>query len=100
MLQNNYLLSALKDNVDSTIGTEVIYEIIAIDNSDNKYSIFEAYNIGIKRSKGDFLCFAHENIKFHTNNWGINLLNHFNHDNSLGMIGVAGGSMLPRVSAP
>jgi hypothetical protein len=32
-----------------TIGCE--YELIIIDNSENKYSIYEAYNLGIERYK-------------------------------------------------
>jgi hypothetical protein len=28
------------------------YELVVIDNSENTYSIFEAYNLGIEQSKG------------------------------------------------
>lgn len=36
----------LENNIKSTIGIE--YEIINIDNSDNRYNIFQAYNKGIQ----------------------------------------------------
>ena len=77
-----------KINIEETIG--VNYEIILIDNSENSYSIFEAYNIGIKKSKGDYLCFMHDDVFMHTNNWGTILQNIFNKDPQIGLIGIAG----------
>lgn len=77
-----------KINIEETIG--VNYEIILIDNSENSYSIFEAYNIGIKKSKGDYLCFMHDDVFMHSNNWGVILQNIFNKDPQIGLIGVAG----------
>ena len=47
-------------NIANTIGTE--YELVHIDNSDPKYSIYEAYNEGVKLSKYDNLCFLHEDV--------------------------------------
>ena len=47
--------TALSENIKNSIGCE--YELISIDNSKNTYSIFEAYNLGIQKSKFDFLCF-------------------------------------------
>jgi hypothetical protein len=44
--------------------------LIVIDNSENAYSILEAYNLGIEISKGDFLCLIHDDVLFHTKNWG------------------------------
>ncbi len=55
--------NSLKENIERTIGTD--YELIVIDNSTNKYSIFSAYNEGVRRSKGDILCFMHEDILYH-----------------------------------
>lgn len=65
------------------------YELVVVDNSTNKYSIFEAYNIGVKRSKGTILCFMHDDIFYHTDNWGVKLLEHFT-DEDTGAIGIAG----------
>lgn len=81
----------LFENIVKTIGCT--YELIVIDNSKNQYSIFEAYNDGISKSKGHFLCFLHDDIIFHTNNWGIILLKLFENDKSVGLIGVAGAKI-------
>jgi len=82
----------LKENISVTIGAE--YELIIIDNSSNKYSIFSAYNEGVRRSKGDVLCFAHEDILFRTQDWGKVVINCFK-DRSNGLLGVVGGHYLP-----
>ena len=50
----------LKESISSTIGVD--FEIVVIDNSHNKYSIFEAYNLGAKRATNPYLCFIHEDI--------------------------------------
>ena len=83
----------LKDNIQKTIIAE--YELIVIDNSKNKYSIFSAYNEGVKKAKFPFLCFMHEDILFHTKDWGVNVINHFENQ-KVGLIGVAGGHFLPK----
>jgi len=77
----------LTQNIDQTIG--IPYELVIIDNSENLYSIFSAYNEGVKRSKYEVLCFMHDDIIFKTNDWGISVMNRFNASN-LGAIGVAG----------
>lgn len=82
------------ESIKNTIGTE--FEIITIDNRKNKYSIFSAYNEGIKRAKGDILCFMHEDVLFHSNNWGVAVYHHFSEEN-VGIIGVFGGHYLPRM---
>ena len=82
----------LKQNIAETIGAE--YEIIVIDNSGNRYSIFEAYNEGVRRSKGDVLCFMHEDVLFRTPNWGETINNHFQADERIGLIGFAGTHFL------
>ena len=80
----------LFDNIRETIGCD--YELIVIDNSANKFSIFEAYNLGIKKSIGKFLCFIHDDIFIHTIGWGRVLLRIFEDDN-VGLIGVAGAKI-------
>lgn len=59
----------LEKNIAETIGC--VYELVVIDNSKNNYSIFSAYNEGIRRAKGNNLCFMHDDITFHTKDWGI-----------------------------
>jgi len=81
------LLDAVSQSIKNTIG--VPYEIIAIDNSDAKYSICKAYNLGAAQAKYDIFCFAHEDILFITENWGVNVINHLK-DESVGLIGTLG----------
>jgi glycosyltransferase involved in cell wall biosynthesis len=83
--------SFLTDNIEKTIGCS--YELIVINNSDAKYSIFEAYNIGIKKSTSDFLCFLHDDILIHTEDWGIKLKNIFEKNKNVGLVGVAGSKI-------
>lgn len=86
--RQNDISNSLKDNISSTIGCD--YELIVIDNSENKYSIFETYNIGINKSKGEILCFMHDDINIITQNWGDILNSIFKKNQKIGLIGVAG----------
>lgn len=88
------IAQTLKDNISETIGVD--YELVVIDNSENKYSIFSAYNEGIRRAKGEILCFMHEDILYHTKDWGNLLIEHFNSDEKAGLIGVMGTHFLPK----
>jgi glycosyltransferase involved in cell wall biosynthesis len=85
----------LSVNIESTVGCPS--ELIIIDNSENKYSIFEAYNLGISRSKGKYLCFMHDDILLHTNNWGLILLEIFQENEKIGLVGVAGAKIKTKV---
>lgn len=86
--RNKYLSKDLCFNIQETIGCE--YELIIIDNSDNNYSIFEAYNIGLDKSNAKILCFIHEDVLFCTKNWGIKIDDIFNKIAEAGIIGLAG----------
>lgn len=88
--------ASLRENIKETIGVE--YEIIAVDNSNNEYSIFSAYNKGFSQSQFPCLCFLHEDVLFRTKDWGINLVNHLA-DKKVGIIGVAGGKMMTKIPA-
>lgn len=81
----------LNKNIIDTIGCT--YELIVIDNSQNQYSIFEAYNLGIKKSKGDILCFIHDDILFHTKVWGVILESEFKENPNFSLIGIAGAKV-------
>ncbi|MDR3272680.1 MAG: glycosyltransferase family protein [Flavobacteriaceae bacterium] len=81
----------LKSNIEATIN--VPFELIVIDNSENKYSIFSAYNEGVKRSSYDYLCFIHEDVLYHSKDWGNKVLNHLA-DPKTGLIGLAGSYYL------
>jgi len=91
--RHSYLSKEMTENISSTIGIE--YEIIIIDNSSNRYSIFEAYNLGVSRAIYPYLCFMHDDILYHTQDWGIKVINHFQRNIKLGLIGVVGGHYIP-----
>lgn len=83
----------LKQSIACTIGCE--YQLVVIDNSGNRYSIFEAYNEGTRRAKGEILCFMHEDVLFRTSEWGSVINGHFREDERIGMMGFAGTHFLP-----
>ena len=84
----------LKNNIRDTIGLE--YELIIVDKLKHCESIFKAYNYGIDRARFEILCFIHDDILFHTLQWGKVVLEQLNNP-SVGLIGVAGGVLAPRV---
>ncbi len=90
--RNPYISDELQQNIAETVGCD--YDLIIIDNSNNRFSIFSAYNEGIRRSKGDILCFCHDDILFHSTSWGISIEELFK-DDSIGEIGVIGTHFLP-----
>lgn len=84
----------LLSNIAETIGCD--HEVIIIDNSRNDYSICQAYNLGIKRAKGNILCFMHADVSFCTLGWGNRVKRHLA-DKTIGLIGVAGNHFAPRL---
>lgn len=94
--RNADALAAVSQNVRYSIG--VPHEIIAIDNSARRYGICEAYNVGAAQAKYDCLCFMHEDIRIHTNQWG-NTIADILHDPDVGVLGVAGGAYQPKAPA-
>lgn len=83
----------LKQNIADTVGCEC--ELVVIDNSSSNYSIFQAYNEGVACSKGEILCFMHDDVLFRTGCWGKSIENHFREDERIGLIGFAGTHFLP-----
>jgi glycosyltransferase involved in cell wall biosynthesis len=88
-------LASVSESVADTIG--VLYEIVAIDNSHGQYGICEAYNIGAAQAQYELLCFMHEDIRFHTSNWGA-IVADILRDPTIGVLGVTGGKY--QVAAP
>jgi GT2 family glycosyltransferase len=89
---NKNLFQDLSTNINKTIGNSV-FEIIPIDNKKEKLSIARAYNKGLELAKFNIVLFIHEDILFHTSNWGKILLAFFKKDNSIGLVGVAGSKI-------
>lgn len=85
-------LETVLNNIAETIGCK--YEIIVIDNSNNQFNIFQAYNEGVRRSKGELLCFVHEDVFFHSKSWGGTIKQHFTDNDQIGLIGFAGSHFL------
>ena len=61
-------VEAFRANVLETIGLPC--EFIFYDNRETGYSITHVYNLCAEKAKGEYLCFAHEDIFFRTPNWG------------------------------
>ena len=89
----------LRKSIECTIGVE--HEIIIIDNSQNSYSIFEAYNIGQDLAKYPYLCFIHEDIIFLKEfvGWGEHLSQYLS-QKTTGIIGIAGSCVVSKIPAP
>lgn len=87
---NEALFENIKKNIAQTIGSTA-YEIIQIDNNQEKLSICSAYNKGALMAKYDQLLFLHEDIHITTLDWGAELLRLFT-DESVGMVGLAGST--------
>ncbi|UAJ14239.1 glycosyltransferase [Aquirufa lenticrescens] len=83
--KNKELCDQLVANINQTIG--IPFELDIITGAE---SISQAYESGLKKSSGEFCLFLHEDVLFHTQDWGKTLLDHFNSDPFLGLISVAG----------
>ncbi|MDD3490824.1 MAG: glycosyltransferase [Paludibacter sp.] len=94
--KNRMLAPDFVKNIANTIGSE--YELVHIDNSDTKYSIYKAYNEGVKLCKYDNLCFLHEDVHFHSKDWGKKIIEHLQTPN-VGICGVAGRDFVSKVPA-
>lgn len=86
-------LKQVTENITATIG--VPFEIIATDNSRGEKGICEIYNQGAKKAKYDILCFMHEDVNIHTENWGQTVINTFKENLALGLLGIAGSAYKP-----
>jgi hypothetical protein len=86
---NKEYYDKLHNNINKTIG-QIDYEIIKIDNP-GLMGICEAYNKGASRAIYPYLVFCHEDILFHSINWGNILCKIFDQDSKIGLVGVLGG---------
>ncbi|NJW53654.1 glycosyltransferase [Salinimicrobium oceani] len=84
-----------RKNIEATVGS--VHEIITIDNSTNRYNIFEAYNLGIRKSKFSYLLFIHEDVLIHTPKFGEILLDYFKNNEEIGLIGLAGSRIKTKI---
>jgi glycosyltransferase involved in cell wall biosynthesis len=89
-----HLPDSLVANINATVGCDV--ELIVIDNSRNEHSIYEAYQRGFSLSVGRYLAFLHDDIYFHTPDWGVLLKEHLSVP-GVGITGIGGRDTLVRV---
>lgn len=87
------LLTAVSKNIAATIA--VPFEIISFRNEEGRIGICELYNKGIEQAQFPLLCFMHEDIIIHTNNWGEIVADIFSNNPNLGLLGVAGSFYKP-----
>lgn len=92
--RTNSVSDSFSTNILQTVGVD--YELICIDNSKNELSISQAYSLGILKSKYKYLCFVHEDVSFHTQDWGERIIAHLQTPNA-GLIGLAGGDVAFRL---
>ncbi len=91
--RSNYLEN-LKKNITATIGTD--FEIIAIDNNAKK-GLCEVYNSGTRQAKYPIICYLHEDVSIKTLDWGKIVVQLFNTNENLGLVGIAGSTYKPAV---
>lgn len=82
----------LVESIRETIGIDT-YEIIQIWNP-NLMGITQAYNKGAQKAQYENFLFLHEDVIFHTQNWGQKLMSHLEKPN-VGVIGISGSSYVP-----
>lgn len=78
---------AFRTNVLETIGLPC--EFIIYDNREAGDSITHVYNHCAEKAKGEYLCFAHEDIFFRTPNWGERIVSLLQKPTT-GVVGFAG----------
>lgn len=82
-------LSNISHNIHATIG--VHYELIAVDNRNSGKGISRVYNEAAEIAKYEYLCFVHEDVIFHTKEWG-RIIEKLFADNKVSLIGVSGST--------
>ena len=83
------LAEALHQNIASTIGCP--FEMLICDNRNTGKGICAVYNEAAARATGDYLCFVHEDVLFHTPHWGTRIAQKLREE-SCGVIGFAGSN--------
>jgi hypothetical protein len=93
---NEQYRNNISNNIAATIGVE--YELLIVSNSINQ-GICKVYNDTLLETKYNLVCFVHEDVIFHTNNWGIQLEFLLNKKDT-GLVGVSGATYKSIYPAP
>lgn len=80
----------IKANIKDT--SSLALQFIGINNADNSHSLPEAYNYGIENANQPILCFMHDDVDFIANGWDKLIISTFEKNESIGVIGCAGGT--------
>lgn len=94
---NSNKLKRTTENIANTIG--VPYEIISYDNSKDGIGICKIYNLCAAKAKYKNLVFCHDDIIFHTQNWGKSIIATLS-DNEIGLLGITGNKFKSKHPAP
>lgn len=81
---------SLSENIARTIGVE--HEVIVHDNRTGSKGICRVYNECAERAVGNYLCFVHEDVDFHTPSWGEKIIVKLS-EPTCGVIGFAGSTV-------
>ncbi|WP_434037645.1 glycosyltransferase [Formosa sp. 4Alg 33] len=95
--RSSVALEAITNNISATIG--VPFEIIDYDNSKDGYGICKIYNLCAVKAKYDYLVFCHDDIVFHTQDWGQLFVNHLKQE-FVGLVGITGATFKSKYPAP
>lgn len=80
-------LEAVKQNITETIGVE--HEFVVIKNQDMHWPIAKAYNYGARQAVYPYLFFVHEDVMFHSSEWGTSVEEKLS-ESDCGVIGFCG----------
>lgn len=90
--------AATRRNISATIGP-VTTEFVIFDNSRRKWGITRVYNHCARRAQASNLCFVHEDVFFHSRNWGP-LIEEKLKEEDCGIIGFSGSAFKTRQLSP
>jgi len=93
--RNKSLLNNIQRNISQTIG--INYEVIVQNSPKGEMGIAKAYNLSGAKAKYPYLVFVHEDVQFHSENWGHKVIKHLENE-ATGLIGVVGTKI--KTSAP
>ncbi|MFC0772929.1 glycosyltransferase [Terrimonas alba] len=85
---NPSLLQIMEQSTAATIGIE--YELLVFDNRRENLGICEVYNRMAEKAHYPYIVFLHEDLVMKTQNWGRYLVEIFQNDPDIGLVGVAG----------
>jgi hypothetical protein len=89
-------LENLKKSIVRNIDENSLYEVLAYDNTIDRYGITKVYNVLASRAKYPNLIFIHEDVEFMNKGWDKSLLTLLQNKKN-GIIGIAGSTYLPSV---